>query len=487
MNDVKKFHPFDASVDGLLKLNDSMWMLTKPSKVRDCNLDIGTLIVKPDITDYSNMDDLLVIDSIPSDQKALEFKGKVLAPNNSYIHCEDLADTTFNVTGADYLKDKLSVCGIHDSIMDFKQTVESAGFNLDALKVFVGKENMSRLMGDPVLEIGKSSYCPLTVINDTNTINYLPIEGTYGLFLKSEPDNTEFVWLSPTDIQDLNHLSKYGLVRVPDMLGSDTGIMPNNEFGATLSFMHDAYSHNLRSDSIYTVSENEFNNMVSAIDQYRYYKKLGSKYVDAFCEFERHYPYDETVSIWCDYQIAAYDDTLPSGVGVSPFNVVLSSDFFVDDIVHHAWTDDGKIVCKDTIAEFVVEDVDINHDYTFVGKAALKDGSIKHNVNIEFDDDLSYMYPFVLELTQFSLVARHIKNNGYDVDFNKLSYDLGILPKLIEATASQFNHFYSGEEQQLVNLTYFGKGGRYLGGIQSEIDILPLVSEVKSIDNGIDR
>lgn len=73
MNDVKKFHPFDASVDGLLKLNDSMWMLTKPSKVRDCNLDIGTLIVKPDITDYSNMDDLLVIDSIPSDQKDLEF------------------------------------------------------------------------------------------------------------------------------------------------------------------------------------------------------------------------------------------------------------------------------------------------------------------------------------------------------------------------------------------------------------------------------
>lgn len=161
--------------------------------------------------------------------------------------------------------------------------------------------------------------------------------------------------------------------------------------------------------------------------------------------------------------------------------------FFVDDIVHHAWTDDGKIVCKDTIAEFVVEDVDINHDYTFVGKVALKDGSIKHNVNIEFDDDLSYMYPFVLELTQFSLVARHIKNNGYDVDFNKLSYDLGIRPKLIEATASQFNHFYSGEEQQPVNLTYFGKGGRYLGGTQSEIDILPSVSEVKSIDNGIDR
>lgn len=82
MNDVKKFHPFDTSVDGVLKLNESMWVLIKPCKVRDCNLDIGTVIFKPDITDYSNTDDLLVMDSISNDQKDLHFKGKVLAPNN---------------------------------------------------------------------------------------------------------------------------------------------------------------------------------------------------------------------------------------------------------------------------------------------------------------------------------------------------------------------------------------------------------------------
>ena len=66
MNDVKKFHPFDASVDGALKLSDSIWVLIKECKVRDCNLDIGTVIFKPDITDYLNAEDLLVMDSIPN-------------------------------------------------------------------------------------------------------------------------------------------------------------------------------------------------------------------------------------------------------------------------------------------------------------------------------------------------------------------------------------------------------------------------------------
>lgn len=490
MNDVKKFHPFDASVDGVLKLNELMWVLIKQCKVRDCNLDIGTVIFKPDIIDYPNADDLLVIDSIPDNQKDLHFKGKVLAPNNPYIYYEDLVDTTFNVIGADYLKDKLPTYGRYDSVMGFKRSVESAGFNIDALKAFAGKGNMDRLMGEPVLEIGKSSHCPLVVMNESGTVRYLPMEGAYGLFLKSEPDNTEFAWLSPTDIQDLHHLSKYGLTRVPDMLGSNTGIVPNNEFGATIALIHDAYSHNLRTDNVYDVSEQEFNNMVSAIDQYCYDKKFESKIVDGVYDFKIDCPYteDQYDDVLCEYKIAAYDDILPSGVGVRPFNVILSEDFFVNDIVDRTWIDDdGKVIYNDTIKEFVVEDVVINFDSTFIGKAVLKDGSIKHDVNIKFDDYIENVYPFTLELTQRSLVARYIKNNGYNVDFDKLSYDLGIRPKLIESTVSRFNHFYRDEEQQPVNLTYFDKGGKYLGDTQSEIDSLPSVSDIKSVDNGIDR
>jgi hypothetical protein len=146
MNDVKKFHPFDASVDGVLKLSDSIWVLIKECKVRDCNLDIGTVIFKPDITDYSNADDLLVIDSIPDNQNDLHFKGKVLASNNPYIYYEDLVDIIFNVTGADYLKNKLPVYDDYESKLDFKHTLDQVGFNLDVLKVFAGKENIDRLV-----------------------------------------------------------------------------------------------------------------------------------------------------------------------------------------------------------------------------------------------------------------------------------------------------------------------------------------------------
>ena len=50
--------------------------------------------------------------------------------------------------------------------------------------------------------------------------------------------------------------------------------------------------------------------------------------------------------------------------------------------------------------------------------SSIKDGSIKHDVNIKFDDYIENVYPFTLELTQRSLVARYIKNNGYNVDFD---------------------------------------------------------------------
>lgn len=198
--------------------------------------------------------------------------------------------------------------------------------------------------------------------------------------------------------------------------------------------------------------------------------------------------FDGCRSILCSYGIAAYDDILPSGVGVSPFNVILSEDFFEKDVVKRIWVGDTGIdIGNDDVNEFVVEDVDIKYDTKFTGKVVLKDGSIKQGINIEFDDHIGNVYPFMLELTQLSLVARHIRNNGYRVDFDKLSYDLGISWSLIYLVVDKFNHFYRDEEQQPVNLTYFDKGGKYLGDIQSEIDSLPYVSDIKSVDNGIDR
>lgn len=491
MNDVKRFHPFDASVDGVLKLNKSIWVLIKQCKVRDCNLDIGTVIFKPDITDYPNTDDLLIMDNIPNDQKDLHFKGKVLAPNNPYIYYEDLLDITFNVTGADYFKDELPVYDDYESKLDFKHDLDRVGFNLDVLKVFAGKENISNLMiGRTLVDLNKNTdlYNSFVIVDDNlDIIRYLHIKDTSGLFLRSTRQITEFVWLSFTDINKLRYLS-YCLIKTPDVLGSCAGIKLNNEFGAMISFIYDVSSGRSMCVCNYITSDLEFNNILSAIVDYREYKYFDSKLVSEYYKFEKDCFFDGCRSILCSYCIVAYDDILPPGVGVSPFNVILSEDFFEKDVVKRIWVGDTGIdIGNDDVNEFVVEDVDIKYDTKFTGKVVLKDGSIKQGINIEFDDHIGNVYPFMLELTQLSLVARHIRNNGYRVDFDKLSYDLGISRSLIYLVVDKFNHFYRDEEQQPVNLTYFDKGGKYLGDTQSEIVSLPSVLDIKSVDNGIDR
>ena len=494
MNDVKKFHPFDASVDGVLKLSDSIWVLIKECKVRDCNLDIGTVIFKPDITDYPNADDLLVIDSIPDNQKDLHFKGKVLAPNNPYIYYEDLVDITFNVTGVDYLKNKLPVYDDYESKLDFKRAIDQISVNLDILRVFAGKENIDRLVCGYIYR--NTDLCHSFVIVDDNLdiVRYIHVKDTAGLFLRSTRQTTEFVWLSSSDIYDLCY-SSYCLVhKITGVLNSNADITLNNELGATFSFIYDVGLNKSVSNYKSIVSDLEFNNIESAIDDYSHHKSFDSKLVDRHYRFERDCFSDGCKHIDCMYEIAAYNDILSSGIGVEPFNIILSSDFFKNGVAKRLWVGNtGVKIDNDDIDVFVINNVyitydkTINYDYIYCGKVLLNNGSIKQDVFIEFDDNLKYMYSFVLELTQISLVARHIKNNGYRVDFNKLSYDLGVRPSLIYWVVDKFNHFYKGDKLQPINLTYFDKGGKYLGSNVSEIDSLPSVSDTNGLDNGIDR
>lgn len=484
MNDVKKFHPFDASVDGVLKLNESMWVLIKSCKVRDCNLDIGTVIFKPDITDYPNTDDLLVMDNISNDQKDLHFKGKVLAPNNPYIYYEDLLDIIFNVTGADYLMDKLPVYDDYESKLDFKHDLDQVGFNLDVLKVFAGKENISNLMGVRVkLDIDRDLYRSFAIVDDNlDIVRYIHVDDTCGLFLRSTCQTTEFVWLSFTDIFKLSCLLEYCLIRLPDALGFISSIKLNNEFGTTLSFIHDVGLNESICNDMYSVSYLERNNMASAINNYHYHKHFDSKLVVKYYDFERYCSSDGYKNISCRCEVAAYDDILSSGVGVSPFNVVLSLDFFKNHMVKRIWVDNIDIEV-DNVKEFIVEDVDINHNCTYVGKVVLNDCSIKHNINIEFDDSIRHMYIFTLELTQILLVGRYIRGNGYKIDFNKLSYDLGIRFSLIQSIVDKFNHFYRDEKLPPVNIRYFDKGYGYLGNTRVKKCV---VSSISDTDDGID-
>ena len=337
-------------------------------------------------------------------------------------------------------------------------------------------------------------YHSFVIVDDNlDIVRYIHVKDTAGLFLRSTRQTTEFVWLSSSDIYDLRY-SSYCLVhKITGVLNSHADITLNNELGATFSFIYDVGLNKSVLNYNYSVSDLEFNNMVSAIDDYFHHKSFDSKLVDEHYRFERGCSSDGCKHIDCMYKIVAYNDILSSGIGVEPFNVILSSDFFKNGVAKRVWVGNtGVKIDNDDIDVFVINNVyinykDINYDYTYGGKVVLNNGSIKQDVRIEFDDDLRYMYPFILELTQISLVARYIKNNGYKVDFDKLSYDLGIRPSLIYWVVDKLNYFYRGEEQQPVNLTYFDKGGKYLGDTQSEIGSLPPVLDIKSVDNGIDR
>ena len=378
--------------------------------------------------------------------------------------------------------------------LDFKHDLDRVGFNLDVLKVFAGKENISNLMLGYVYRNTNLYHSFVIVDANLDIVRYIHVKDTAGLFLRSTRQTTEFVWLSSSDIYDLRY-SSYCLVhKITGVLNSNADITLNNELGATFSFIYDVGLNRSVSNSNYIVSDLEFNNMVSAIDDYSHHKSFDSKLVDKHYRFERGCFSDGCKSIDCMYKIAAYNDILSSGIGVEPFNVILSSDFFKNGVAKRVWVGNtGVKIDNDDIDVFVINNVyitydkNINYDYIYGGNVLLNNGSIKQDAFIEFDDNLKYMYPFVLELTQISLVARHIKNNGYRVNFDKLSYDLGIRPSLIYWVVDRFNLFYRGEEQQPVNLTYFDKGGKYLGDTQSEIDSLSLVSDSKNVDNGIDR
>lgn len=491
MNNVNKFHIFDASVDGVFKLDKSLWLVTKPSNVRGCTLDTGTLIFKPDVTDYSNVDDLLVLDTIPNDQTNLCFKGKVLESNNIYASYHELDDVTFNVTGLNYLNDKLPSYDDYVSKSNFKDAVNKISLNLDMLKVFAGKENFNKLCRNKSLfaDTDAALHRSFAVIgnDECNVTTYLPVVNTSGLFLKNSLKHTDFVWLSLADIDSLNKSSKYGLMQIEG--GKDAlnnGIKLDNEFGATLSFIQDCGIGKLNTDSDYVASNTEFDNILSAIAKRRYYAEFDAKWVDRYTRFEREYVYGPDRFFGCLYQIVAYDDTLPSGVSAKPFNVVLSSDFFDEGVITGVSADGVDIT--DDVKEFVVNDVDRDLEYLYKGTAVLKDGSLKFNADIDFYTALGGYDAFSSELTQLVAVGRYVENHGYNVDFNKVAYNFGIKPSVISLPATRLEQFHKGEHvQQPIDIPYFYKDGLYARESQSEVDILPSISDAKNVDNGIDR
>lgn len=53
----------------LMELDNDIYVVMAPCKLRNCKLDIGTLIVLPNAVEGSNGEDVFLVDNIPADQK----------------------------------------------------------------------------------------------------------------------------------------------------------------------------------------------------------------------------------------------------------------------------------------------------------------------------------------------------------------------------------------------------------------------------------
>lgn len=210
-----------------------------------------------------------------------------------------------------------------------------------------------------------TDLCHSFVIVDDNLdiVRYIHVKDTAGLFLRSTRQTTEFVWLSSSDIYDLRY-SSYCLVhKITGVLNSNADITLNNELGATFSFIYDVGLNKSVSNYKSIVSDLEFNNIVSAIDDYFHHKSFDFKLVDRHYRFERDCFSDGCKRIDCMYEIAAYNDILSSGIGVEPFNIILSSDFFKNGVAKRVWVGNtGVKIDNDDIDVFVINNVYITYD-----------------------------------------------------------------------------------------------------------------------------
>ena len=152
---------------GLIKLHDSMWVTTEPCTVNNRRLDIGTLIVGPDIIrtgayrgDLESQDLFVVTknDSIYRahthniDMLCRDFDdtidgnewfllGEVISKDNMCPNMWDSAHINARIEDVSCSKRNIS----QDVIDSFGSNV-GFGFNIDMLKPFVGKENMLKIL-----------------------------------------------------------------------------------------------------------------------------------------------------------------------------------------------------------------------------------------------------------------------------------------------------------------------------------------------------
>lgn len=442
---------------GLIKLHDSMWVTTEPCTVNNRRLDIGTLIVGPDIISigfYHNKlqsQDMLVVD-----RNDLLYRDYTRSEN--YLGMSfgnDFDDNDWVISGQIVSEDNMcpnmwdSICvnaridDVSCSMRDISQDVIDGfgsnvgfGFNIDMLKPFVGKENMLNILSTEKRK-DLASIGSFSVNIDGRYVVYSAVEGVKGLYFVSNSDLDRdvrrkhhdignFIWLNNKDISDINCASKYGIVEditgVNDCKINDeclNALKAINMVHNGVAFGSDEFTKIIGDMSL---SETEYMNIKDSIDvcnrTLNYTKNYELCYFDYVSVDDDGWGKTQVPhSIYVDF------DILPNGLEVEPFNTIFEDDFCSDVLFFR-----DKEVDKNYDAKcFVLKDIntDIDSQMCYMGDIVTEDGEVIKDVIAQVKDDV--WGNFESEMRNIALVSREYRQVGDKINTKQLENDLGML------------------------------------------------------------
>lgn len=442
---------------GLIKLHDSMWVTTEPCVVNNRRLDMGTLIVGPDIISvgfYHN--NLQSQDMFVVDKEDLLYRGYTKRDDHPGVSFgNDFDDNEWVISGQIVSEDNMcpnmwdSICvnariedvsctkrDISQDVIDSFGSNVGFGFNIDMLKPFVGKENMLKILSTDERE-SLANIGSFSVNIDGSYVVYSAVEGVKGLYFVSNSnldrdvrrkhhDIGNFIWLNNKDISDINRASKYGIVE--DTTGvNDCKI--NDECLNVLKVINMVHNGvTFGSDEFVkiigdvSVSETEYANIKASIDTCN--RTLNYTRNFELCYFNYVYVDNDgwgktqvPHSIYVDF------DVLPNGLEVKPFNTVFEEDFCSDALFFR-----DKEVDKNYDAKcFVLKDIntDIDSQMCYMGDIVIEDGQVIKDVIAQVKDDV--WGNFESEMRNIALVSREYQKVGYKINTKCLEDNLGML------------------------------------------------------------
>lgn len=441
---------------GLIKLHDSMWVTTEPCTVNNRRLDIGTLIVAPDVTCTGlyrgalGSEDVFVANMRHSlyrgytddmthlcrflgddlDGHEWVINGQIVPKDNM---CSNMWDTVFlNIRIND------NSCSKHDISQDVIDNMGSNvgfGFNIDMVKPFVGGKNMLKILSTKKRE-DLADICSFSANIDGRYVTYSAVDNVKGLYFVSNSnldrnvrrqhyDTGNFVWLTKDDISDIHRASKYGIVE--DTTGANDCKINNkclnvlkaiNMVHNGITFGSDEFTKIIGDMSL---SETEYANIRDSIDACNRTLNYTRNY--ELCYFDYVSVDDGWDKTQVPHSIYVDFDVLPNGLEVEPFNTVFERDFCYDALLFRDKEDDKNYDAKC----FVLKDIntDIDSQMCYMGDIVTENGEVIKDVIAQVKDDV--WGNFESEMRNIALVSREYRQVGDKINTKRLENDLGML------------------------------------------------------------